>query len=158
MCPWRLILPPSAGETAGGALHQARREAAEAGLPPPMPLIPSKRRSTFQLALLLLGLVAGSACSRQEEFDTLFREKLAKRALDGFHPLGKIKSAGPIEIGQGDSFRGTISPIPAAEPTCRLPLEEPAVPAHTEGDAESREAPDAAVEDSSSPADAPPPP
>lgn len=63
--------------------------------------------STIRCALLLLPLIAGSACSRQEEFDKLFREKLAKRALACFHPLGEIKSAGPIKIG-GEGFRGTI--------------------------------------------------
>lgn len=65
------------------------------------------RGSTIRCALLLLSLIAGSACSRQEEFDKLFREKLAKRALACFHPLGEIKSAGPIKIG-GEGFRGTI--------------------------------------------------
>lgn len=63
--------------------------------------------STIRCALLLLPLIAGSACSRQEEFDKLFREKLAKSALACFHPLGEIKSAGPIKIG-GEGFRGTI--------------------------------------------------
>ncbi|MEP7011798.1 MAG: hypothetical protein ABJC13_15860 [Acidobacteriota bacterium] len=69
------------------------------------------RGSTIRCALLLLPLLlpllAGFACSRQEEFDKLFRDKLAKRALACFHPLGEIKTAGPIKIG-GEGFRGTI--------------------------------------------------
>jgi hypothetical protein len=64
--------------------------------------------STLRLALVLLGLIASFACSRKEEFDTLFREKLAKRALECFHPLGEIKSAGPIKIAGDESFRATI--------------------------------------------------
>lgn len=63
--------------------------------------------SAIRFALLLGVMVAGSACSRQEEFDTLFRERLAKRALACFHPLGEITSAGPIELA-GEGFRATI--------------------------------------------------
>ncbi|HEV7667623.1 MAG TPA: hypothetical protein VGS22_03800 [Thermoanaerobaculia bacterium] len=66
------------------------------------------RGSTIRFVPLLLLLILGSACSRKDEFDTLFREKLAKRALACFHPLGEIKSAGPIKTSGGDSFRGTI--------------------------------------------------
>lgn len=66
------------------------------------------RDSTIRFAPLFLLLIAVSACSRQDEFDKLFRENLAKRALACFHPLGEIKSAGPIEIAEGDAFRGTI--------------------------------------------------
>ena len=70
----------------------------------PQPL----RGSLLRLALLLSMVCAVLACSRQEEFDRMFRERLAKRALACFHPLGDIKSAGPIEITTGDTFRGTI--------------------------------------------------
>ncbi len=68
----------------------------------------SARASRFRLILLLLPLIAGLGCSRQKEFDTLFRENLSSRALACFHPLGKIRSAGPIKVSGGDSFRGTI--------------------------------------------------
>ncbi|HXU30046.1 MAG TPA: hypothetical protein VN851_05660 [Thermoanaerobaculia bacterium] len=147
------------------------------------------RGATIRCVPLLLLLIAGFACSRQEEFNTLFRDKLAKRALACFHPLGEIKSAGPIKVG-GDGFRGTIywqgglsgndyetrieakigtevatihllqdtSPIPAAETTCLVPLEESAVPAHeeeTSGEETSDEMP---AETSALPDDAPPPP
>lgn len=65
------------------------------------------RGSTIRFALLLSAALAGSACSRKEEFDRLFHERLAKQALACFHPLGEIKTAGPIRV-SGDSFRGTI--------------------------------------------------
>ena len=72
-----------------------------------MSQVKTVRGSTIRCALLLLPLIAGFACSRQEEFDKLFREKLAKSALACFHPLGEIKSAGPTKVG-GEGFRGTI--------------------------------------------------
>ncbi len=65
------------------------------------------RGSAIRFAVLLGVVFAGWACSRQEEFDTLFREKLAKRALACFHPLGEITSAGPIRI-TDEGFRATI--------------------------------------------------
>ena len=139
---------------------------------------------------LLSGLVIfGFACSRQEEFDTLFREKLAKRALACFHPLGDVTSAGPIELA-GEGFRATIywkgglsgnayetrvetkvgtevatiqlladsAPIPAAETTCIVPLQEEAVPAHGDEPPTTDETGEAPAESSGLPDEAPPPP
>jgi hypothetical protein len=63
-------------------------------------------RFVFLGGLIVLG-ASWLAC-RQAQFEDLFKEQIARPALECLHPMGELQTVGKVEVSDAHTFRGVM--------------------------------------------------